>query len=247
MWFSQIMEIIMKIKAIIVLRVLILVFVLAGLFTGIFNPFREGPVTSFEQTEFNVMGFTYSTDVFSNSTRWQRLRMFTNQSNIFIFFVVCYLLFDVIKGKQEYGQFRKALRGMGLISITATFFIYNFTLLPIVLFAGGKFNISDLFVHVSVPLLYIADWVLFDKKQQFTKKSPYIWLLYPIIYVITIFSLGAKDNFYPYFFLDLYQLPAYIVIIFVVIIIMIFLALSYIYILLDSKLKNPPEIFKRIK
>lgn len=234
----------MRFYAAIGLKVIIIICVVAGLFTGIFNPYREGPVTTFEQSEFNVLGITYSTEVFTNSSRLQRLRMFTNQSNIFILLVVCFLLYDTIKGSKEYGAVRKALRGMGLTAITATFLIYNFTLLPIVLFAGGKFNISDLFVHVGVPILFVSDWILFDKKSQFSNKSPFLWLLYPVVYVIAIFILGGHDNFYPYFFLDLHQLPSYLVLIFTVIIILVFISISYLYRALDKKLKNPPEIIK---
>jgi len=232
----------MRFNAAVAIKILIIICIMAGLFTGVLNPYRQGPVTTFEQNEFTVMGITYSTEVFASSSRLQRLRMFTNQSNIFILFVVCYLLHDIIKAKKNYSKTRKALRGMGLIAITATFFIYNFTLLPIVLFAGGKFNISDLFVHILVPLLFIADWLLFDKKAQFNNKSPFVWLLYPIIYVIVIFMLGAKDNFYPYFFLDLYQLPTYLVLIFTLLIIMIFISISYFYRILDKKLKSPLDI-----
>lgn len=225
-----------KLNTSITIKLIIIIFVLAGLFTGVLNPFRQGPVTEFEQSEFDVMGFHYSTEVFTNSTRLQRLRMFTNQSNIFVLVITSYLLINIVRGKDTYNNLRLTLRGMGLISITATFFIYNFTLLPIVLFAGGKFNISDLFVHVSVPILFVADWVICDSKGHYDKNSPLLWLIYPLAYMTLIFILGAFDNFYPYFFLDVYQLPFYLVMIFVTLIILIFTAISYAFVYIDKNL-----------
>jgi hypothetical protein len=68
---------------------------------------------------------------------------------------------------------------------------------------------ANVLAHYVVPIMVIADWLLFDQKGVMKKLDPVKWLVIPLAYLI--FSLvraqfgtfpGTKSR-YPYFFLDI--------------------------------------------
>lgn len=66
----------------------------------------------------------------------------------------------------------------------------------------GLQRIVDELLHTIIPLFFLLYWLLFTKKNQLKWNSFFVWLIYPFVYVILIFTRGAVSGFYPYPFLS---------------------------------------------
>ena len=74
--------------------------------------------------------------------------------------------------------------------------------------------IKDLFAHYLLPLFYVLDWLLFAPKGLQKLNAPFIWALYPFVYLIftfvRLYQVPASSYFHlneaPYFFLDINKL-----------------------------------------
>lgn len=200
--------------------------VIIGIY-GIFSSLKDSPLVGMEE----------------------HLSYYTNLSNIlciiFFFYYFMRMLFNM---KKETHQYNNNLKGAVTITILITFIVYNFILRPFMHNVDGvmKINsIGNLIVHVVLPLMVIADYILFDEKGKFNKKTAYTWVLIPLSYFIFICiraKMGGKFTYakssYPYFFLDIdaYGIPQ--VILNVIISIIVILLLIYLYVYIDNKLKK---------
>lgn len=62
--------------------------------------------------------------------------------------------------------------------------------------------IVDELLHSIVPVLAILYWFTFAPKKGLHWKDAFSWLLYPLIYIVFIFTRGAFMDVYPYPFID---------------------------------------------
>ncbi len=62
--------------------------------------------------------------------------------------------------------------------------------------------VADRTMHYLVPVLSLAFWVMFVPKSSFTFADPFLWILYPLGYLIYAMARGNLDGWYPYFFID---------------------------------------------
>ena len=87
--------------------------------------------------------------------------------------------------------------------ILVTFLVVIF-LLDSPLTANYWRNIGNMSYHFLAPLLFILDYILFEKKRSVSVFAPLYSLIIPLVYVCYVFILGAIiPNFeYPYFFLN---------------------------------------------
>jgi hypothetical protein len=104
-------------------------------------------------------------------------------------------------------------RGAGVVtmSITTTMLVYCVLLAPMSFTMGGPadvFELTNLLLHVVVPLLAIGDYLLFGPKGSFRGYDPLLWALVPFAYLLFAFvraevggplSVGGQ---YPYPFMD---------------------------------------------
>lgn len=97
-----------------------------------------------------------------------------------------------------------------LFCIAITFFIYNFVILPAPFaYAARGAGLSSMCVHLFVPLLVLADWLLFAPKGTVRKSDPLLWLLIPGSYFVFVvvraqfFGSIGTDGRYPYAFMDM--------------------------------------------
>jgi len=64
----------------------------------------------------------------------------------------------------------------------------------------------NIFLHYTMPPLFLLDWLLFvDKRELRFAEIPY-WLIFPLLYAIYVLIHGAISRYYPYPFLDVSQL-----------------------------------------
>ncbi len=62
--------------------------------------------------------------------------------------------------------------------------------------------VADRTMHYLVPAMSLVFWVMFVPKSSFTLKDPFLWILYPLGYLVYAMARGSLDGWYPYFFID---------------------------------------------
>jgi hypothetical protein len=138
------------------------------------------------------------------------LSYYTLQSNIVVLIFFSFLLLRNAWTKKTISP---TVKGGVTVCITLTFIIYHFILRPTMftMDAARAYNASlaNTMVHYIVPIMTIADWLLFDKKGLMKKLDPVKWLIIPLAYLIfslvraELGSFASTESRYPYFFLDI--------------------------------------------
>lgn len=99
------------------------------------------------------------------------------------------------------GKLKLLTRSSSLTAVTAYIvmvgIIYN-TILRSLANLHGLELIVDSFLHSVLPASFLLFWVLFVSKDGLNWKNAFLWLWYPVAYIIYIIILGALTNFYPY-------------------------------------------------
>jgi hypothetical protein len=70
----------------------------------------------------------------------------------------------------------------------------------------GLQRFVDELLHSFIPVLFLLFWILFVPKQQLQWKHIFIWLVYPLIYLLFILLRGASSGFYPYPFINVSEI-----------------------------------------
>ena len=194
-------------------------------------------------------------NLFETSAPIQLLSYYTFQSNIICFLAfITYLMIECLDKNRSYqkNDIYHLTKGSIVIMILITISCYYIALLPF------GFNmeslqqdlatrkIANFFVHTFSPFLVILDYFLFDEKGNFKGYYPFLWLFFPINYVLyvyfysskggTFYGIGGSDKF-AYFFLDYTQLGISGVIKWVTGIIFVILLVSYILVYIDKIFK----------
>jgi hypothetical protein len=151
----------------------------------------------------------FSTGGVLNRDMWA---YYTNDSNIVVLVFFSWLLIHTWRRpRQELPSWYPTAKGAVIFCIMLTCLIYHFVLSPTLfsMAAGRDFALSpmNIVLHYIVPLMALADWLLFDKKGSFQKWSPLAWLSIPAAYFIfslirAQFATFSTGSHYPYFFID---------------------------------------------
>ena len=176
------------------------------------------------QTVYCTLGFVgcvASLGIFDdiNTIRWDFYVHFTNISNFFCFGVMLAGLIQTVK-KQENSCVSAApmLKFIGMLGILLTFLVFN------ILLAGAadrdpqaNWRIGSLIFHVVLPIMYIADWLLFYERKKSKWYYPIASIAFPLAYMgfllIQAIILSFDSSIlipstttpliYPYFFVNL--------------------------------------------
>lgn len=115
---------------------------------------------------------------------WNPLEMFTTQSNI-----LCTTYFTVAAMRLRSGRdrtdspFAPAWKGVSVMAVTVTLLVAALVLRMSIRFDTAA-DASLLGLHVIVPLMAIADPILFDRPGRLRLHDPWIWLSAPLLYLI---------------------------------------------------------------
>lgn len=175
---------------------------------------------------------------------WQ---YYTNLSNYYCFGVgvaVCASTLDKVRRGERRGHNTCAptLKFCGVVMIMVTFFVYMILLGDVTSPAYWN-SLGNLSYHVCAPLLYIFDFLIFDKHKSIKILDPLKALVMPLVYVAYILIYGAicraaNLNFeYPYFFLNADELGYGGVALWVLILLVIFSAIGYLLFVYDKLVK----------
>ncbi len=83
--------------------------------------------------------------------------------------------------------------------------VFNAVLRPILHMHGLQEISSDL-LHVASPLLFLIFWIRFVPKENMKRQYVFIWLIYPVVYIIYTIIHGSMTGFYPYPFINISKL-----------------------------------------
>ena len=168
-----------------------------------------------------LVGFVACLGIFDNVNviRWDFYVHFTNISNFLCIGVMLASLIQTARKKEDsYVTAVPMLKFIGMLGILLTFLVFN------IMLAGAadrdpqaNWRIGSLCFHVVLPVLYIADWVLFRERKTCKWYYPLASIGFPVAYVVFLFIQALILKFdssilipttstpliYPYFFVNL--------------------------------------------
>lgn len=187
------------------------------------------------------IGIIGSFGYFNRSFNQNFYLMYTNLSNYFCIGITLYLLIRNIKNKDEnkISPSISIIRFVSVIMILVTFFVYNILLAKEKTISDYFFSISNLIMHVILPLMFMLDWILFNDHNKTKWYYPFLSTVLPLIYVafILIRALILGNSYsgtlYPYFFLNVEHLGFGGVALWIIILVAIFVILGYVLFVFD--------------
>lgn len=110
------------------------------------------------------IGIIGSFGYFNRSFNQDFYVMYTNLSNYFCIGVTLYLLIKNIRNKDgnKISTSMSIIRFISVIMILVTFFVYNILLAKDKTISDYFFSISNLIMHLILPLMFLVDWILFN-------------------------------------------------------------------------------------
>ena len=207
------------------------------------------------QTAYCTLGIVFafsSLGIFDDITmiRWDFYVHFTNISNFLCLGIMFAELVQTIKKKaDDYVTVAPALKFVAMLGILLTFLVFN------ILLAGAadrdpqaNWRIGSITAHVVLPIMFIADWVMFYEHKKCKWHYPLLSTLFPLAYVTFIFIQAAIMKFdssilitgtktpliYPYFFVNLETQGVAGVAKWVGILLVAFVAAGYVFLGIDK-------------
>jgi Na+-driven multidrug efflux pump len=122
---------------------------------------------------------------------------FTVQSNILVLVSTAALARDPDRCRRGF----RALRTAAVTGIAVTGLVHWFLLRPLLDLHGADYG-ADKLLHVVVPALAVAGWLLFGPRPRMTTRSSLVASAWPLGWLLVILVQGAASGWYPYPFLD---------------------------------------------
>ncbi|MFI7600916.1 Pr6Pr family membrane protein [Actinoplanes sp. NPDC049681] len=102
-----------------------------------------------------------------------------------------------------------ALKGAVTLYVSITGLVYHLVLAnPASGFSMGPVHrnlaeaIGNQLLHTVVPLIAVADWLVFDERRRFRWRYAVYWLAFPLAYLAFALLRGLVTHTYPYPFID---------------------------------------------
>ena len=214
------------------------------------------------QTIYVTLGFVglvASLGIFDNVSviRWDFYVHFTNISNFLCIGVMLAGLIQTAKKKEDsFVSAAPILKFIGMLGILLTFLVFN------IMLAGAEgrdpqanWRIGSLCFHVVLPILYIADWFLFNERKKCKWYYPVASIAFPIAYMIFLLVQATILKFdssilipttttpliYPYFFVNLDTQGVPGVLMWVGILSAAFIAVGFAFFGLDRLIKSKKQ------
>ena len=161
---------------------------------------------------FGVLGSVACLGLFDDykNMSWTFYVYFTNLSNFLCLGIMFAELVQTARKKENsFVMTLPALKFIAMLGILLTFFVFN------IMLAGGRdiqmnLQVKSILFHVVLPIMYVADWVMFYEHRKTKWYYPLLSISFPIVYLLFVYVRAAvlgfdSENYflYPYFFLDL--------------------------------------------
>ncbi|MFY1621218.1 Pr6Pr family membrane protein [Micromonospora sp. WMMD736] len=166
-----------------------------------------------------VVAAVVAVELTSRSGVLWRLITFTYQANLL---AAAFYLWTLLSPRADR---RAGLRGAVVVYVLVAGVVWN-------LFLTGHsmgYTLANLLLHVVVPVLAVAEWVLVGSGQGRVQWwQPLVWLSYPACYVaLALAVLNHAGRRVPYYFLDPGSVGGAAVVLNISVLAMIFLVLGY--------------------
>jgi hypothetical protein len=208
---------------------------------------RGGLAIVYRVALVGLCGWGIALNVFAWGGSALILTYYTIQSNIVVAVFFAYLIARRIKTDRPVSA---SIKGGVTVCITLTFAVYHFMLRPQA-FEMGEYGTStaNALAHYVVPLMVIADWLLFDAKGRMKALDPVKWLVFPGAYLVFAMVLAQVRTVeigspYPYFFIDVQTLGVGPVILNCLAVAAGYTALGYVLVGLDRAI---PAVWRRLR
>lgn len=190
-----------------------------------------------------VIGFAASLGLFEAAFSRDFYVFYTNLSNyICLGFMIALLVFTMKsanRGESGYITVAPAFKFMCMIMIMVTFFVYNILLAKDYTVTHYFTSLTNLTLHLILPIMFVLDWVLFYEHGKTKWYYPLLSLIMPLVYVAfiliraAVIDHAAATTVYPYFFLNVDSLGWGGFFMWLFILIAAFVALGYLIFFLD--------------
>ena len=161
------------------------------------------------------------------------------------------------KRSDSYVTTAPRIRAISMLGLVLTFLIFN------ILLANDpardpalNYKVECILCHIILPIMYVADWVMFYEHGKISWKLPLLSTLFPLLYLVYVLLHAALWRFdssvmnyagtdpviYPYFFLNPARVGIGGMIVWMIALLAGFIALGYLFMLVDCLL-----VKKRIK
>lgn len=136
------------------------------------------------------------------------LLYYTVQSNLLVALFSTYMVYAMYRKQDLQHRGFLRLKAAVTMSIMITCVIYHLMLAPL---ATDFWRVENLLCHYIVPLYFLLDTLLIDRKKQYRWFDPIWWTALPVAYlafalfnglVIQLPIPDAKDSPFAYFFLN---------------------------------------------
>lgn len=168
------------------------------------------------------------------------LLYYTVQSNLLVALFSTYMVYAMYQKKDLQRQSFLRLKAAVTMSIMITCVIYHFMLAPL---ATDFWRVENLLCHYIVPLYFLLDTLLVDKKRQYKWFDPIWWTALPVTYLAFALINGlfiqlpipdAKDSPFAYFFLNVPKYGWHYVLLYAATIFIAYLLAGYVLLGLKS-------------
>ncbi len=204
-----------------------------------------------------ILGIIGSLGYFNQSFNADFYVYYTNLSNYICIGLMFVSLIQTIRKankKDDDGLVSTAptFKFLCVILIMVTFLVYNILLAKDSSAFDYFTSLSNLLMHLILPIMFILDWILFYKHGKVKWYYPLLSTIMPLVYVIFVLIRGAILNgatgtiIYPYFFLDVDKLGWGGFFTWLSILVMFFVLIGYILYFLDN-IKLFKQKYKKLK
>ena len=190
-----------------------------------------------------VIGFINSLGYFDANFNENFYVYYTNLSNYICLGMMFCILRQTVRhaNKKEdgYCSIAPTFNFLCVILILVTFLVYNILLADENTVVQYFTSLSNMLLHVILPLMFILNWVLFYEHGKLKWHYPLLSMIMPLIYVIFILirapfvTPGPDAVIYPYFFLDIGTLGWGGFALWVVVLLAVFVVIGYLIYALD--------------
>ncbi len=126
---------------------------------------------------------------------------FTIQTNLLVALWFTVAVMDW-KRESSHPVLQSKVKGALTVYITVTGVIYTLLLRNIWEPQGITLVLTTI-NHDIVPIVFVIDWLLYEKRRSYDWRYVFLWLIYPLVYLVYAQIYGGVTGRYLYPFLDL--------------------------------------------
>lgn len=170
---------------------------------------------------------------------------FTIQSNVM---VCAYLLIESIGlvNRRFFpgGVLPSPVQGGILLYILITGIVFNTLLVPLMPIRNFD-NFIGHINHTFTPILFFIDWLVNQKKGNYKGRHLWLWIIYPVAYLIFGSIEGIVTGHFRYFFMDFIKQPLGTYFLLIAIVIVFFIGVGGLIVLCDRMMARKAERAKK--